>query len=102
MALIKCDECGKEISNKAPSCPNCGNPVLPVAANNERTIVVKDVVTTQGTAKSYKAQMLIGFALMGFGVIMMLNQSGTVGGWSFAIGLITFLAARASAWWHHG
>lgn len=23
MALIKCPECGKEISNKARKCPNC-------------------------------------------------------------------------------
>lgn len=27
MALIKCPECGKEISDKAKSCPNCGAPV---------------------------------------------------------------------------
>jgi hypothetical protein len=27
MALIKCPECGKEISDKAPNCPNCGFPV---------------------------------------------------------------------------
>ena len=26
MALIKCKECGKEISSEAPSCPNCGKP----------------------------------------------------------------------------
>ncbi|SHK59867.1 zinc ribbon domain-containing protein [Hespellia stercorisuis] len=26
MALIKCEECGKEYSNKAPACPNCGCP----------------------------------------------------------------------------
>ena len=26
MALIKCPECGKKISDKAPSCPNCGCP----------------------------------------------------------------------------
>lgn len=25
--LIKCDECGKEISNKARTCPNCGYPI---------------------------------------------------------------------------
>ena len=25
--LIKCNECGKEISDKATSCPNCGAPV---------------------------------------------------------------------------
>jgi len=27
MALIKCPECGKEISDKAVSCPNCGSPI---------------------------------------------------------------------------
>ena len=26
MALIKCPECGKEISDKAAACPNCGCP----------------------------------------------------------------------------
>lgn len=27
MALINCPECGKEISSKAKSCPNCGCPI---------------------------------------------------------------------------
>ena len=27
MALIKCTECGKDVSSKAKSCPNCGNPI---------------------------------------------------------------------------
>jgi len=27
MSLIKCPECGKEVSDKAVSCPNCGNPI---------------------------------------------------------------------------
>lgn len=27
MALITCPECGKEISNKATACPNCGYPI---------------------------------------------------------------------------
>lgn len=27
MSLIQCPECGKEISNKAPACPNCGMPL---------------------------------------------------------------------------
>ena len=26
MALIKCPECGKEFSDKASACPNCGCP----------------------------------------------------------------------------
>lgn len=27
MALIKCPECGKQISNQADACPNCGYPI---------------------------------------------------------------------------
>ena len=27
MSLIKCSECGKEVSDKAKTCPNCGNPI---------------------------------------------------------------------------
>ena len=34
MALIECYECGKEISDKAPSCPHCGAPQL-VSKNKE-------------------------------------------------------------------
>ena len=29
MALINCSECGKEYSDKAPACPNCGCPTQP-------------------------------------------------------------------------
>ena len=27
MALIQCPECGKEVSEKAKNCPNCGIPI---------------------------------------------------------------------------
>ena len=27
MALIKCSECGNQVSDKATACPNCGAPV---------------------------------------------------------------------------
>lgn len=27
MAIIKCSECGKKISDKATKCPSCGAPV---------------------------------------------------------------------------
>ena len=27
MALIKCTECGRDVSENAASCPNCGNPI---------------------------------------------------------------------------
>jgi len=34
MALIQCPECSKEISSKAPTCPNCGAPI----ENDSRTL----------------------------------------------------------------
>ncbi len=38
MALIKCPECGREISDKAVSCPGCG---CPVEASDNRTDLEK-------------------------------------------------------------
>lgn len=35
MALINCNECGKEISDKAATCPNCGAPVEQMTPYNE-------------------------------------------------------------------
>jgi hypothetical protein len=29
MALVKCPECTKEVSDKAPNCPHCGAPIKP-------------------------------------------------------------------------
>jgi uncharacterized membrane protein YvbJ len=35
MALIKCKECGREISDAADSCPHCGFPLKQESNNNE-------------------------------------------------------------------
>lgn len=40
MALIKCSECGHQISDRAAACPNCGAPIELSIAQNERTILV--------------------------------------------------------------
>ncbi|MGV4413179.1 zinc-ribbon domain-containing protein [Chryseobacterium sp. T1] len=38
MALIQCNECGKEISSNAKTCPNCGSPIiLPLTEKQVRT-----------------------------------------------------------------
>ena len=42
MALLKCYECGKEISDKAPSCPHCGAPKL--VATNKKVKTKKSLV----------------------------------------------------------
>lgn len=35
MALIKCPECGKEMSNKAEKCPQCGMPINEIKAGSK-------------------------------------------------------------------
>ena len=37
MALIKCSECGHEVSDRASACPNCGCPIGNVGIIQERT-----------------------------------------------------------------
>ena len=38
MALIKCEECGKEISDKAKTCPNCGFPLNEESKKENKSI----------------------------------------------------------------
>ena len=38
MALIKCPECGKEISDKAPACIHCGCPVSAMKTESEQPV----------------------------------------------------------------
>lgn len=41
MSLIKCPECGKEISDKATSCPNCGFPIEDFLNNFDDTKICR-------------------------------------------------------------
>lgn len=38
MALIKCPECGKEFSDKASACPNCGCPISEIKKQKEEDV----------------------------------------------------------------
>lgn len=42
MALIKCIECGKEFSNMAKSCPNCGCPIEEIINNIGKITIMLD------------------------------------------------------------
>lgn len=39
MALIKCPECGKEVSDKADVCPSCGYPIKKVEEKKQKESV---------------------------------------------------------------
>ena len=37
MSLIKCPDCGNEVSDEAPSCPKCGKPIADKTASQKRS-----------------------------------------------------------------
>lgn len=39
MAMIKCSECGKEVSSKAKNCVHCGNPLTQIRFNVDKKAI---------------------------------------------------------------
>lgn len=80
MALIKCPECGKEISDKAGKCPYCGYPIEEIentVVNETNKQEISD--SNKGVPKKKKTlnkkviiavSSIIGVAAIGFGVYM--------------------------------
>jgi uncharacterized membrane protein YvbJ len=75
MALIKCKECGNEISEWAETCPKCGAPIALLRASRAAGVQLR---TIQETSKKFKLQILISVSLILIGLI------GVI--WSFSGG----------------
>ena len=103
MALIKCPECMKEVSDKAPTCPNCGSPI---AAAKENSEVGVNLTTIQGTSKRLKSQILISVICIIIGIIWLIGslQTKDPSPWPGLLifgGLVGFIVTRFRVWWHH-
>jgi TM2 domain-containing membrane protein YozV len=61
MALINCEECGKQISDQASACPNCGIPLT----DSPKSVPTPVVVTAP---KSRSVAILLALLLGGLGV----------------------------------
>lgn len=55
MALVVCEECGREVSDKAPQCPACGAPGL----SGRSAISARSVIAT-GLALAGAGLLLLG------------------------------------------
>ena len=59
MALIKCPECKKKISDQCGSCPQCGYPINKIGETNEnQTTNIEDVDGTTKAKKSFDIKSL--------------------------------------------
>lgn len=56
MALIKCPECGKEISDKAGQCPHCGYPIEQVTIPENESIGQNRIPEQQNNIVEQKVQ----------------------------------------------
>lgn len=54
MAMIKCPECGKDFSDKASACPNCGCPVSEILSTMDNTSFL-----AKPTSKTIQKQSII-------------------------------------------
>ena len=50
MAMIKCPECGKMVSNMAASCPGCGYPIAKLAPSGKVQIKFSSYYGTQSAS----------------------------------------------------
>lgn len=96
MPLIKCPECGAEISDQAQSCPHCGNPIKPVVIEQ--------------TGKKWKLAKVITSLVFWTGVILILVGAGNGGlnnpltglGITLAfLGFLSVLVVKFGSWWSH-
>jgi len=100
MALIKCSECSKEVSDKANACPSCGNPIHNQPVNAEEGKKPVEIVQTN---KTWKKIYIFALVLLVWGLANIVNQGST----NFGI-LLIFLAfiliitARVGSWWTNG
>jgi hypothetical protein len=89
MALVKCTECGSEVSDQAWTCWKCGAPVVPEEW---------PVVTKQPRGKSAKANFAIAAILILLGIGSWVAGQPFWGVGLVGLGLAWWLATRIYAW----
>lgn len=117
MSLIKCLECGSDISDQALSCPHCGVPINQETSKRVDLNIDKYEITSKKWKKylAYAIPLLvIGLPLFFYNLMvgMMMSATdqnmGNTGIWFFIglvlsiVGGILFLIAKFGNWWERG
>lgn len=85
--LIACPDCGAKVSDRAPTCVQCGRPIA--------------ALTIEATGKLWKAVQLVGalIVLASFPACLLMPAASVL---VFLVGTLIFAGGRVSAWWYHG
>lgn len=95
MALVKCSECQKEISDKAESCPHCGNPINAISQKVE-------VVEVERTSKKWKKKSLWGVGFIIIGAMMLGGDLKAFGILLIILGFGKLIISSIGSWWTNG
>jgi len=104
MALISCPDCNKQVSESAPTCPQCG---APIAGASEAKGAGTVLTTTQDTSKRLKVHIIFSSIFFWVGLIWSFIAVGAdksyqlMAGWLSIFGLGWYIVTRFRIWWHH-
>lgn len=91
MGLVKCPDCGHEVSDLAPACPKCARPMRDA----------DKPVTIEQTSKRYKLEQAIGVC-SAVGGLFLVGYAPAFGALLALFGVATFIFATLGAWWNNG
>ena len=92
MALISCNECGNQVSEKATSCPNCG---APISDNNTVSLKPGSKVKVTRSGLKWEAAGFILIAISIFKITAeVIRDKGYIGVVMFLVGIVLFLIGR--------
>jgi len=113
MALIKCPECRKSVSDRAAACPECGYPITIAHAKKPDAPGLDDVQTVEQTSKRLKLITLVAMFLMLVGLLITMQgcpsameadagiEGSRVGPVMAFIGLLIYIVNKIRIWWYH-
>jgi zinc-ribbon domain len=89
MALIRCPDCGNEVSDQAPACPKCGKPISSAIPAKPKTTLTKP-------AGCFLQVLGAGLFLIGVGLLVE-HQSTLLGVLLLAVALWALMVGRRPA-----
>jgi len=99
MSLVRCSECGNQISTLAASCPKCGAPA------GTRGIGTP-LSTIQQTSKRLKLHIVLASVVFWIGTVWLFMAPPSsipmlVAVFTTIAGGVWYLVTRLRVWWHH-
>jgi len=106
MALVKCPECGTEVSSLAAACPKCA---FPIASGDSGEASGPEVQTIEQTSKRWKLMRIIASLIVSVSILFAIAayvqakpEMGFYSLFGLLFGLVFYLIVSVLAWWYHG